>query len=154
MAFGDKKPPKKLNRALRVNAKDQLQKALGGGLVSDRETQVFEDQSRAAADSGIKAQQVAINQAQAAAADGSVVEGQLAGASSRAQEASADAAVNASAKAQAYTEAAETTRRQEAITNAENQRQEDARRRQVATKYGLDFLNTAGTQALSLLNGA
>ena len=154
MALGDKKMEKGklgLNRTLRKNAKSQLKKALDGGLVSAQETRDFYNNAKDRANAALKGQQVAINQAAAAAGSGSVNEAQLVAATERAQKQSADAAVNAASKAAAYKEGAESSRRQEAVANAENQRQEDARRRQQGTEYTTQALGTLLTSAQKLM---
>ena len=154
MAFGDRRIDKGkagLNRTLKSNTKSQLQKALGGDLVSDREVQQFDDQTRASVDAGLRSQQVALNQAAAGAGEGSASEQITLDAAQTAQKESADAAIKSEGQSMAFREGATAQRKQAALSQAESQRAEDTRRRQQAMKYSMDLVNTAGSAVAELL---
>ena len=61
------------NRMRRKFTKDQMQKMMTGNLVSDRETQAFEDAAREAAQGALQTQQKLLNRAAAANQAGSPV---------------------------------------------------------------------------------
>ena len=135
MAFGDRRVEDGkagLNRTLKKNTKEQLNKALSGNVVSDREVQSFEDKSRAAADAGLRSQQAALNQQAAAAGEGSVQAQVLTDAAQKAQKQSADSAIAATGQAEAYREGATASRKAAATTQAMGERDEQTRRRQQA----------------------
>lgn len=135
-----------MNRTLRKNTKNTLQKALGGDIVSDREVQSFEDQSRSAAEAGLKAQQAALNQQAAAAGEGSVSQQVVTDAAQDAQAQASEAAIQAAGQAESYREGATQQRTQQALSQADAQRAEDTRRRQTAMKYSFDLADVVGAQ--------
>lgn len=124
MAFGDRRVESGkagISRTLRKNTKSQLNKALSGDIVSDREVQSFEDKSRAAADAGLRSQQAALNQQAAAAGEGAVQAQVLTDAAQKAQKQSADAAIAATGQAEAYREGATASRTAAAKAEARGQ---------------------------------
>ena len=150
MALGDNRMDKGklgINRTLRKNAKAQLKKSLDGNDVSAAETQTLQAEGENAAAAALKGQTVALAQNAAAAGSGSVNESQLQKGISRAADTAAAAKVNVKAKVDAYKEAALSGRRAEAMANAENQRLEDARRRQ----YTIQGLGTIMTGAQKIM---
>jgi len=87
-------------------AKGEMAKLRTGNLVSDRETQAFEDSAREQAQQAIQAQQKIMNRAAAANKAGSpVVAGALKSASQDVARQNADAAIKATGQAQKFSEA-------------------------------------------------
>jgi hypothetical protein len=157
VAFGDgqdqgKRTPKTQNRALRQHAKQNLEKAMEGGLVSDRETRQFEDQSRASADAAIRGQQAQMNEASLAAGQGTVQQANLQEAAAQGAEAAGSAAVKASGQAQSYKEGATMSRKAAAITEAHAQRDEDTARRLRAQQIALGAVDVGGIAVMDLLS--
>lgn len=103
-------------------AKGEMDKLRSGNLVSQRETQVFEDQAREAAQQSVQAQQQAMNRAAAANKAGSpVVAGALKSAAKDVAQKSADAAIKATGQAQKFSEALREQRKGTILNLAQQQ---------------------------------
>lgn len=95
-----------IGKTRRRFAKSEMQKLSAGNLVSQRETQAFEDAAREAAQQSVQAQQQAMNRAAAANKAGSpVVAGAIKSAAKDVAQKSADAAIKATGQAQKFSEA-------------------------------------------------
>jgi hypothetical protein len=135
-----------LNRARRSYARENLSKAMEGNLVSDVETQQFQQQAQAGAQAGIRAQQAQLAEQAAAQQSGSLNQQALTQATQQASQKAGDAAIQASGQAAQFKEAAERSRRAEALGQADTQIAEDARRRQAAMSHVFNFFDVAGSQ--------
>lgn len=94
----------------------------GAGLVSDRETQAFEDAARNQAQAGLQAQQKMLNRAAAANKAGSpVVAGAIKGAAQDVAKQSADAGIKATGQAQKFSEALKEQRKAAILNQARQQ---------------------------------
>jgi len=146
MAQKDPSEMSNLNRARRQYARQNLSKAMEGNLVSDVETQKFQQQAQAQAEAGLRAQQAQLAEQAAASQQGSVNQQALVQAQQQAGQQAAAAGVQASGQAAQFKEAAERSRRAEALGQAETQISEDARRRQAAMSHVFNFFDVAGSQ--------
>lgn len=154
MALGDRRLEKGtlgINRTMRKSTKNQLEKALGGDIVSDKEVQEFEDTSRAAADAALRANQKEANRNAQANAQGSVSQQAILESAQSAQKESADAAISATGNALAYKQGVTAQRTEAAMAAASGQRGEDARRRQIKMKVATDAADVAGTSLAKAL---
>jgi len=103
-------------------AKGEMEKLRAGNLVSDRETQAFEDAAREQAQQSIQAQQKIMNRAAAANKAGSpVVAGALKSASQDVARQNADAAIKATGQAQKFSEALREQRKASTLNLAQTQ---------------------------------
>jgi hypothetical protein len=106
--------------------KDQMQKMMTGNLVSDRETQAFEDAAREAAQGALQTQQKLLNRAAAANQAGSpVVAGAMKQASRAVAQEAGDAAVKASGQAQQFSQALREQRKAQILNLAQTQIQQN-----------------------------
>ena len=102
--------------------KSELQKLRAGKLVSERETQAFEDAAREQAQQALQAQQKIMNRAAAANKAGSpVVAGALKSASKDVAQKQADAAIKATGQAQKFSEAPREQRKSTILGQAQTQ---------------------------------
>ncbi len=114
------------NRMRRKFTKDQMQKMMTGNLVSDRETQAFEDAAREAAQGALQTQQKLLNRAAAANQAGSpVVAGAMKQASRAVAKEAGDAAVKASGQAQQFSQALREQRKAQILNLAQTQIQQN-----------------------------
>ncbi|MHC4891906.1 MAG: hypothetical protein ACYTFV_00825 [Planctomycetota bacterium] len=142
-----------MNRTMRKYTKQQLGKALEGNLVADRETDQFRQEAQGQAEAALRTQQVAANEMAQASGEGTVQEDVYRGAADQAQKQASTAAVQASGQAGAFKEAATQARRAEALTLGQSQRNEDARRRQIAMKYSFDAMDAGGEALMGMIPG-
>lgn len=106
--------------------KDQMQKMMTGNLVSDRETQAFEDAARESAQGALQTQQKLLNRAAAANQAGSpVVAGAMKQASRAVAQEAGDAAVKASGQAQQFSQALREQRKAQILNLAQTQIQQN-----------------------------
>lgn len=123
-------------------AKQQMQKVMGGDLVSDTETRQFNEKASTIAEQGLAAQQSALTRTQAAMAGGSpVASGAMAQSSQALGQAAGAAAVKASGQAQDMASALREKRKGEALGLAS----EMAERNQQAAEYALRATEVAGS---------
>lgn len=102
--------------------KSELKKLRAGNLVSERETQAFEDAAREQAQQALQAQQKIMNRAAAANKAGSpVVAGALKSASKDVAQKQADAAIKATGQAQKFSEALREQRKSTILGQAQTQ---------------------------------
>lgn len=114
------------NRMRRKFTKDQMQKMMTGNLVSDRETQAFEDAARESAQDALQTQQKLLNRAAAANQAGSpVVAGAMKQASRAVAQEAGDAAVKASGQAQQFSQALREQRKAQILNLAQTQIQQN-----------------------------
>lgn len=114
------------NRMRRKFTKDQMQKMMTGNLVSDRETQAFEDAARESAQGALQTQQKLLNRAAAANQAGSpVVAGAMKQASRAVAQEAGDAAVKASGQAQQFSQALREQRKAQILNLAQTQIQQN-----------------------------
>jgi hypothetical protein len=106
--------------------KDQMQKMMTGNLVSDRETQAFEDAARESAQGALQTQQKLLNRAAAATQAGSpVVAGAMKQASRAVAQEAGDTAVKASGQAQQFSQALREQRKAQILNLAQTQIQQN-----------------------------
>jgi hypothetical protein len=106
--------------------KDQMQKMMTGNLVSDRETQAFEDAARESAQGALQTQQKLLNRAAAANQAGSpVVAGAMKQASRAVAQEAGDTAVKASGQAQQFSQALREQRKAQILNLAQTQIQQN-----------------------------
>jgi hypothetical protein len=106
--------------------KDQMQKMMTGNLVSDRETQAFEDAAREAAQGALQTQQKLLNRAAAANQAGSpVVAGAMKQASKAVAQEAGSTAVKASGQAQQFSQALREQRKAQILNLAQTQIQQN-----------------------------
>lgn len=114
------------NRMRRKFTKDQMQKMMTGNLVSDRETQAFEDAAREAAQGALQTQQKLLNRAAAANQAGSpVVAGAMKQASRAVAQEAGSTAVKASGQAQQFSQALREQRKAQILNLAQTQIQQN-----------------------------
>ena len=106
----------------RFNKREMEKLYSGAGLVSDRETQKFEDDARDQAQAGLQAQQKMLNRAAEANKAGSpVVAGVIKSAAKDVAKQSADAGIKATGQAQKFSEALKEQRKAAILNNAKQQ---------------------------------
>lgn len=146
----------------RKYARQQMQKVLGGDLVSDRETRRFTEKAQEAAEQGIAQQQAQLGRMQQALGAGAPTQsGAIASAAGQTAAAAGEAAVRASGQAQDLAAALTEKRRGEALGLASemaerNQRWADYAMRGLEVAGQITGLigNPAGTAAQAISRGA
>tara|TARA_R110001632_G_scaffold26948_5_gene72546 strand:+ start:3338 stop:3799 length:462 start_codon:yes stop_codon:yes gene_type:complete len=144
MAFGDRRVESGkagISRTLRKNTKSQLNKALAGNAVSDIEVEEFGNRTREATGAALLANQDALNQQAAGAAEGSVQAQVLTDAAQSAQKKAADAAIAATGQEQRYREGATATRTDAAKEEARGQEQINRADKDRAARLSLQVAN-------------
>lgn len=134
----------RLGKQMRKYSKAQFGKLMADNLVSDRETQEFEDQAREGAQAGLQAQTALLNRAASANKAGSpVVAGTLKDASAKLAAKAADIGVKASGQAQQFTQALKQQRAAQTLNLASQQR--------AINREDFGMALDAGTAASSML---
>ena len=111
-----------LGRSMRKFTREQMGALRSGNLVSDRETQEFEDSARRAAQATQQAQMTAMNRAAAANKAGSpVVAGTLKDTAKQIAQKGADTAVKASGQAAQFSQALRQQREAQIVQRAQQQ---------------------------------